>query len=99
MDLKPGRADSEQYQQQRNEKRAATADLVLLLKRRPEVIALGKSQTERPPALLITFSVKTAVSEQLFYSSFGSRHIANGTCPDDELGLAAATGPQLILGA
>ena len=68
----------------RDEKRAATADLVLLLKRRPEVITFGKSQTERAPALFITFSVKTAVSEQPFYSSFGSRHVANGTCPDDD---------------
>jgi hypothetical protein len=54
-------------------------------KRRPEIIALRKSQTERTPPLPITFSVKTAVAEQPFYSSFGSRHIANGTCPHDEL--------------
>jgi hypothetical protein len=66
-------------------KNAPPADLVLLLKCRSEVIAPGRSQTERAPALLITFSVKTAVSEQPFYSIFCSRHVANGTCPDDEL--------------
>lgn len=77
MDLKPGRAESEQNQQQRNEKRAATADLLLLLKRRPEVIALRKSQTDRAPAPRITFSVKTTLVEHPFYSSFRNRHVAN----------------------
>ena len=85
LDLKPGRADSNQYKQQADKEGPAFTDLALLLKCRPEVIALGKSQTGRAPTLVIASSVKTAVLEQPLNSSFGGRHTGDGICPHNEL--------------